>query len=109
MSYDFSGVVIAAQWMADGDHVASASWDRTVKLWDAETTQCVATLTGECSPDHILSRLLCLALATNMYPCVTLKVGQWLVPVGDVSSLPENCLMIDSLYTYLCCTHMRVV
>ncbi|XP_065174941.1 WD repeat-containing protein 37-like isoform X1 [Sycon ciliatum] len=50
------GVVTAAHWLADGDHIASASWDRTLKLWNAETSQCVSTLTGH---DQELTNVTC--------------------------------------------------
>jgi WD40 repeat protein len=33
-------------WSADGKTLASASWDRTVKLWDVATGQERATLLG---------------------------------------------------------------
>ena len=30
----------------DGRRVVSASWDKTLKVWDIETGKCVATLKG---------------------------------------------------------------
>ncbi|XP_078661551.1 WD repeat-containing protein 37-like isoform X6 [Branchiostoma floridae x Branchiostoma belcheri] len=40
------GVIIAADWMADGKQVVTASWDRTAQLYDLETTELVHSLTG---------------------------------------------------------------
>ncbi len=42
-----SGVIIAADWMAGGSQVISASWDRTANLYDAEKAELINTLTGE--------------------------------------------------------------
>lgn len=39
-------VVIAADWLHTGDQVITASWDRTAMLFDADTGECVSTLTG---------------------------------------------------------------
>ncbi|KAK2143224.1 hypothetical protein LSH36_863g00028 [Paralvinella palmiformis] len=41
-----SGVVIAADWLAGGSQVITASWDRTANLYDTETGEIVNTLTG---------------------------------------------------------------
>ncbi|CAH1241171.1 WDR37 [Branchiostoma lanceolatum] len=46
---EFTGhqdVIIAADWMADGKQVVTASWDRTAQLYDLETTELVQSLTG---------------------------------------------------------------
>lgn len=42
-----SGVVVAADWMMEGNQVITASWDRTAILFDAETGDQVTCLTGE--------------------------------------------------------------
>lgn len=42
-----SGVVIAADWLAAGNQVITASWDRTALLHDAEKGDIVTHLTGE--------------------------------------------------------------
>ncbi len=41
-----SGPVVSADWWANGKQVFTASWDRTIKLWDAETAKVVHTLEG---------------------------------------------------------------
>lgn len=40
------GVVVAADWLTGGDHVITASWDRTANLYDVETGDCLQILTG---------------------------------------------------------------
>ncbi|CAH0400480.1 unnamed protein product [Chilo suppressalis] len=46
------GVVVAADWLPGGDHVITASWDRTANLYDVETGDCLQVLTGH---DHELT------------------------------------------------------
>ncbi|KAJ8723945.1 hypothetical protein PYW07_007925 [Mythimna separata] len=46
------GVVVAADWLTGGDHVITASWDRTANLYDVETGECLQVLTGH---DHELT------------------------------------------------------
>lgn len=41
------GVVVAADWMAEGSQVITASWDRSAILFDAETGEQIITLTGK--------------------------------------------------------------
>src|SRR6218665_2158826 len=41
-----SGVVIAADWLAGGSQVITASWDRTANMYDAETGALISSLTG---------------------------------------------------------------
>ncbi|XP_061182409.1 WD repeat-containing protein 37-like isoform X2 [Saccostrea echinata] len=41
-----SGVVVAADWMLEGNQVITASWDRTALLFDAETGEQINSLTG---------------------------------------------------------------
>lgn len=41
-----SGVVIAADWLAGGSQVITASWDRTANMYDAETGAMINSLTG---------------------------------------------------------------
>lgn len=41
-----NGVVVAADWMAAGGQVITASWDRTAILYDAESGEMINTLTG---------------------------------------------------------------
>ncbi|CAF4768188.1 WD repeat-containing protein 37 [Pieris napi] len=46
------GVVVAADWLTGGEHVITASWDRTANLYDVETGDCLQILTGH---DHELT------------------------------------------------------
>lgn len=41
------GVVVAADWLTGGEHVITASWDRTANLYDVETGDCLQILTGK--------------------------------------------------------------
>lgn len=47
-----SGVVVAADWLPGGEHVITASWDRTANLYDVETGDCLQVLMGH---DHELT------------------------------------------------------
>lgn len=40
------GAVMAVDWLPDGKRVVTASWDNTAKLWDAERSTVIQTLTG---------------------------------------------------------------
>uniref|UniRef100_A0A8D9EYB9 WD repeat-containing protein 37 n=1 Tax=Cacopsylla melanoneura TaxID=428564 RepID=A0A8D9EYB9_9HEMI len=42
-----SNVVIAADWLSDGEQVITASWDRVANLFDVETGTILQSLTGE--------------------------------------------------------------
>ncbi|KZC09287.1 WD repeat-containing protein 37, partial [Dufourea novaeangliae] len=41
-----TGVVMAADWLPDGEQVVTASWDRTADLYDVETGEIIHTLCG---------------------------------------------------------------
>lgn len=41
-----TGVVIAADWLAGGDQVVTASWDRTANVYDVQTGELVTQLVG---------------------------------------------------------------
>jgi WD40 repeat protein len=41
-----NGSVWSVAWGPDGKNIASGSRDKTIKLWNAQTGQCVSTLTG---------------------------------------------------------------
>jgi hypothetical protein len=43
---EHTGPVLGVSWSPDGTHLASASGDQTVKVWDARTGQQVVTLKG---------------------------------------------------------------
>ena len=41
-----TGAVMAVDWLPDGKRVVTAAWDNTAKLWDAEQSTVIQTLTG---------------------------------------------------------------
>ncbi len=41
-----NGSVRSVAWTRDGKNIASGSNDKTIKIWNAQTGQCVSTLTG---------------------------------------------------------------
>ncbi|VVD01564.1 unnamed protein product [Leptidea sinapis] len=51
-----SGVVVAADWLTGGDHVITASWDRTANLYDVETGDCLQILTGRSVTSAVFTR-----------------------------------------------------
>ena len=38
--------VYCCAYSSDGKNIATASWDKTVKLWDSKTGNCLQTLEG---------------------------------------------------------------
>ena len=56
-----NGSVNAVAWTLDGKNIASGSDDKTIKIWNAQTGQCVSTLTG-----HRYTLFLC--FGTNYFP-----------------------------------------
>lgn len=50
------GVVIAADWMSNGSHIVTASWDRNAYLFDADRGDLIQTLTGH---DQELTNISC--------------------------------------------------
>lgn len=42
-----SNVVIAADWLPNGEHVITASWDRTANLYDVHTGETISQLVGK--------------------------------------------------------------
>ena len=50
-----SGDVTALAYSPDGALLATASWDKTVKLWDATTGEQRATLSGHSQPVSCLA------------------------------------------------------
>lgn len=53
------GVVVAADWLTGGDHVITASWDRTANLYDVETGDCLQVLTGMCKYVYFVVDFVC--------------------------------------------------
>jgi WD40 repeat protein len=37
-------------WSPDGQRILSASWDKTLRIWDARSGHCLATLSGHQAP-----------------------------------------------------------
>ena len=42
----FPGPIASTDWWSNGTQIFTASWDRTVKLWDLEKAQAIHTLEG---------------------------------------------------------------
>lgn len=40
------GPIASADWWSNGTQIVTASWDRTVKLWDVEEEKVIHTLEG---------------------------------------------------------------
>ena len=45
-----NGRVVSVAWTPDGTKIASGSDDKTIKVWNAHTGQCVSTLSGHKDP-----------------------------------------------------------
>jgi WD40 repeat protein len=45
-----NGRVFSVSWSPDGTKIASGSQDKTIKIWNAQTGQCVSTLSGHNDP-----------------------------------------------------------
>lgn len=41
-----TSLVTFVSYSPDGKYIASGSWDKTIKIWDAESGKCVKTLEG---------------------------------------------------------------
>lgn len=42
-----TGVVISVAWLAGGDQLITASWDRTANIYDAERGEILSVLSGD--------------------------------------------------------------
>ena len=42
------GPVMSCDWVCDGEHLVTASWDHSALLWDAQTGTVVHSLDGMC-------------------------------------------------------------
>ena len=60
-----SGAIIAADWLAGGKQLVTASWDRTANLYDVDTRAIVHTLTGESLINIDLHYTACLKKAKH--------------------------------------------
>lgn len=56
------GAVMAVDWLPNGKRVVTASWDQTAKLWDAEQSTVIQTLTGTFIFYIIVSDIIFIAL-----------------------------------------------
>ena len=50
--------VFSVGFSADGSKVVSGSWDKTVKIWNADSGEVIQTLSGEIDKDMYVSQVL---------------------------------------------------
>ena len=58
---------MSADWWANGKQIVTASWDRTIKLWDVESAAVVHTLEGK------LTILLNMLLSLYAFAIVSIR------------------------------------
>ncbi len=100
-------VVASVSYSADGLRLASASWDGTIKIWDAATGQPIRTLTGK-SPLHAVvfhpdgTRLVSAGndRTVTLWDAATGQVIRTMdghtLPIHDLSFSPDGRLVASS-------------
>ena len=89
-----NGRVFSVSWSPDGTKIASGSQDKTIKIWNAQTGQCVSTLSGHNDP----VRSVCFSPCGTKIVSVGGKETDWFSNCwsNEVWEIFETCRIWDT-------------